>query len=324
VIDAARAQRTARMTALLATIAAALVLIVVASSAWLRLAHSGLGCDDWPACYGAFRDAGEAARPVAPHLAEVRATHRISAAVAGLAIVFCAVVWLSGTRAVRGITPLVIALLALTVALSVLGRYTPGAQLPAVAAGNMLGGMLLLALAWSIRIALAAPAATPAPVRLRWMARAGFVLVAAQIVVGALVSTKYAAMACTSFPDCHGAWWPPRLAWMVFDPWQPIAGIGADLALLLRQSLHLVHRWGALLALAGAGLLVMAAHGAGGVLRQQGVALGALTMLQCALGVAMVVAPPHLALTVAHDLVAALMLASALALVWCLALRNPA
>ncbi len=322
-IDAARAQRTARLTATLATVAAALVLVVIASSAWLRLAHSGLGCDDWPACYGAFRAADEGARPVAPHLAEVRATHRIAAGVAGLAILFCAVIWFTGARVARGVSPLVIALLALTLALSVLGRFTPGAQLPAVAAGNMLGGMLLLALAWSIRIALAPRGARAIAARLQWLARAGFVLLAAQIAIGALVSTKYAAMACTSFPDCHGAWWPASLAWMVFDPLQPFAGMDADRALLLRQSLHLVHRWGAVLALAGTVLMAMAALAAGGAVRAQGVLLVALTVLQCGLGIAMVVMPPHLVLTVAHDIVAALMLAAAAAIAWNVSQRVP-
>ena len=313
-VDAGRVRRTARITATLATIAAVLVLLVIVSSAWLRLAHSGLGCEDWPACYGAFRSADEAARPVAPHLAEVRATHRIAASAAGLAVMLCAVLWFAGARQARGITPLIIALLAVTALLSVLGRYTPGAQLPAVAAGNLLGGMLLLALAWSVRIVLRfAPVHAPAP-RQCWMAWAGFVMVVAQIVVGALVSTRHAALACTTFPDCHGALWPPSLDWSVFDPLQSLTGAAADVALQLRQSLHLVHRWGVLPAVAGAALLIIAACKAGGVLRAQGVWLAALVLIQCALGIALVVMAPQLALTVAHDLIAALMLAAALAI----------
>jgi cytochrome c oxidase assembly protein subunit 15 len=178
----------------------------------------------------------------------------------------------------------------------------------------MLGGMLLLALAWTVRSVLHFEPAQVMPPRLRWMAWAGFVMLAAQIVVGALVSTRHAALACTTFPDCQGVLWPPLLDWRVFDPLQSLTGAAADVALQLRQSLHLVHRWGALLAIAGAALLTIAACKAGGALHAQGVWLAVLVLAQCALGIALVVVSPQLALTVAHDLLAALLLAVALAI----------
>ena len=67
-------------------------------------------------------------------------------------------------------------------------------------------------------------------------------------------------------------------------------------------------------AIAGAALLTIAACKAGGALRAQGFWLAALTLVQCALGIALVVMPPQLVLTVAHDLIAALLLAAALAI----------
>lgn len=317
--DDAKVQRTARATRAFSLLAAALVLLVIGSSAWLRLAHSGLGCDDWPACYGAFRSADAAGSAVAPQLVQLRATHRVSAAAAGMAILVCGVLWLGGARSRRGVTPLVLALLAMMIALSVLGRFTPGATLPVVALGNMFGGMLLLALAWCTAVALSdaeSRALSLARPAMRHVAIAALLLLVTQIVGGGLVSTKYAALACTTFPDCQGAWWPPLLDWMVFDPLQAPSAVAADAALALRQSLHLLHRYGALIALAAVAALALIAWRCGGGLRTHGIALSALALLQCALGTAMIMLPPQLALTIAHDIVAALILAAACGIAW--------
>lgn len=317
---AADAHRSERLVSIFALAAAALVLIVIASSAWLRLAHSGLGCADWPACYGAFREAATGA--AMPQLARVRTTHRLAAGAAGLAIVVGGVLWLCGRRAVRGVTPLVVALFVLTMALSLLGRYTPGSRLPAVALGNMLGGMLLLALAWTWYVALSRHPPPPAGRLPRAAALFGLSLIVLQTVAGGLVSTQYAALACTTLPDCHGMWWPSAWPRQPLDLMQPLSALGSDVALLLRQALHIVHRYGALLAVAGAIVLALWGFKADRGLRLQAMALLVLVVMQCALGVAMILLPPQLVITVAHDVIAALTLAVAAAVTWCACVRQ--
>jgi cytochrome c oxidase assembly protein subunit 15 len=303
-----RAQRTARLVARLATAGAALVLVVIVSSAWLRLTQNGLGCSGWPACYGAIAklDAATQAAPVpaAAYTDEVRATHRVAASAVGVLIGIAAVLWLSGERRRRGVTAGVLAVLALTVFLALLGRYTPGAALPAVTLGNLMGGMALLALLWLLRLQLMAAAPQAVPRALAGAARLALLLVIAQIVLGGLVSAKYAALACPTFPDCNGLWWPPRGSWAAFDPLQALAAAGGDAA----QTLHITHRLGAALVACAVASLAVALWLRGGQFRVQGALLAGLLLLQIVLGVALIVAQPLLALAVAHNAVAALLL----------------
>ncbi len=313
-----REQRTARLVATLATVAAALVLVVIASSAWLRLTQSGLGCNGWPACYGAFAKTGDATQaapaPDTIHTAEVRATHRVAAGATGIVIAIAAVLWLIGERRQRGVTVIVVALLAVTAFLALLGRYTAGTNAPAVTLGNMLGGMALLALAWTLRMKLTASIAPPMSRALRRTAQLVLLIVVAQVVAGGLVSAKYAALACVSFPDCNGAWWPTTWSWAAFDPLYSLQAASSDTAQALRQTLHIAHRYGAVLAAGGGVVLAIAMWCRGGGLRAHGARIAGLILLQIGLGVALIVAPPLLALTVAHDVVAALLLAAVAAI----------
>jgi cytochrome c oxidase assembly protein subunit 15 len=221
-----------------------------------------------------------------------------------------AVIWLSGERRRRGVTAIVLATLALTVFLALLGRYTPGATSPAVTLGNLLGGMTLLALLWLLRLMLAAPALPPVSRALAGSARLALLLMAAQIALGALVSAKYAALACATFPDCNGAWWPAQWSWAAFDPLRSFEGVRGDVAQAMRRTLHIAHRWGTVVVACSIALLAAGMWRRGGALRAPGTVLAGLLLLQIALGVALIVAQqPQLALSVAHDAVAALLLA---------------
>jgi cytochrome c oxidase assembly protein subunit 15 len=312
--DNDREQRTARLVATLATVAAVLMLVVIASSAWLRLSQSGLGCSGWPACYGAFANPNDAAQaaPVREtmHTAEMRAAHRVAAGAAGIVIAIAAALWLSSKRRQRGVTGLVVALLAVTAFLALLGRYTGGVNAPAVTLGNMVGGMALLALTWTLRVKLTAPMSSFASRTLRWTAQLMLLIVAAQVVAGGLVSANYATLACGTFPDCNGAWWPTTLAWAAFDPLYPLQAASSDSAQALRQTLHIMHRYGAVLAALGGIWLVIAVWHSSSRLRAYGAGIAGLLLLQIALGVGLILTPPLLALTVAHDVAAALLLAA--------------
>ena len=254
--------------------------------------------------------------PGAAHIAEVRAIHRVAAGAVGVLIGVVAVLWLSGHRGRRGVTAVVLMLLFVTAFLALLGRYTPGAASPAVTLGNLLGGMALLALLWLLREQLTVRALPPVSRLVVVTAHATLLLVAAQVVVGGLVSAKYAALACVTLPDCNGLWWPQYWSWAVFDPLHQIQASGSDLAPAMRRTLHIVHRYGAVLTACAVAGLAAALCRSDARWRALGVIVAGILLLQIALGAALILAPPLLMLTVAHDTAAALLLAAAVTLTY--------
>jgi cytochrome c oxidase assembly protein subunit 15 len=251
-----RTQRSRHIAAL----CAALMLLVAALSAYLRLDKAGLGCEPWPSCYGqALRESqrgaeeppGTAKREGAPVVARevtrevalARLAHRLVASAALVWVIVLLISLLTTRPRPRGRLALAWGLLALALFLSALGLRTGASRLPAVALGNLLGGVAMLALAWR----LAAPA-KPTPdaddARLsRWTAWALIVLVV-QLVLGGLVSTSFAALSCTDLVDCARRvaelGWP----WRRLDPWlEPVFATSTRLPInpggSLAQLLHL-------------------------------------------------------------------------------------
>lgn len=216
-------------------LAFALALVVVMASSTLRLAANGIGCEPWPSCYGLAATA-EAAN-AAPLALALRVAHRIAASAFALAAL--AAVWVGWKQWGRPARTAGVLLLAVTIVLAWIGRYTPS-PLPAVTLVNVLGGFALLALlAYLMRSTLVAPiagntAATAGLVAL-------FVALALQAGGGALISARLAGDACAS--NCNQLW-PPGAA-ALFDPLQ--AGRAAQLASAQAgQALHLLHRLGGL------------------------------------------------------------------------------
>ena len=178
----------------LATFAALCTFVIVVASAFLRLSAAHQGCSDWPACYGKVTQVADGTEPSAPRRI-ARLVHRIAAtavsgAIAGLAILCFTLRPASGTD-----RTVAVALLSLIAFLAVLGRWTPtGALLPAITVGNLAGGFGLLALLWWLRLRHSeehrrAQASSPS-----WLTAAGaVVLLGATAILGALVSSNYAA-----------------------------------------------------------------------------------------------------------------------------------
>lgn len=312
-MNTADAQRLGRLRRL-AWVCAALVLAITSLSAYIRLTHAGVGCADWPACYGQrLRDAqaGRAdvvAQPPAG-VGAARAAHRV-AAVAALLVVIAMLAVAARRPRLRRETALVLGLLALSLALAVLGRWSAGARAPAVAVGNVAGGLAMFALA--LRLAWPAPAAPPVPGRQCW-ARISAVLLIAQVALGALVSASYAGLSCTSAVDClhgvaTGGW-----SWEALDPWReprfevPAAGGPPHAA---GASVQLLHRAGALAAVVATLPLLLALLSRG----PRGAAAGliALLALQAALGALLPAAGLPLAAALAHNVAAALLLGAVL------------
>ncbi len=301
------AQRRARLRRL-ALLCAALVLAITSLSAYIRLKQAGLGCADWPACYGQrLRDAqaGRGAEAEPGGIAVARAAHRV-AAVAALLVVLALLATAARRPRLTLETALALALLALSIGLAVLGRWSAGARVPAVAVGNVVGGLAMFALAW--RLAWPAPAGPPAPGQRCW-ARGAAALLVAQIALGTLVSASYAGLACTSAVDClRGAavtGWP----WEALDAWREPhfdASGAAGVVNATGVMAQLVHRAGAL-AVAVALLPLALALWSRGHRRAAAMLLGLLA-LQWALGALLATAGLPLAAAVAHNVAAALLL----------------
>lgn len=298
-----RSRKLLRRMALLCTV---LVLVITSLSAYIRLSRAGLSCADWPQCYGeGLRQAQQGIAATAGEsdaTAIARLTHRVVASTALLVIVTMVVVCFTA-RPVRWADGRVaLALLVLALGLAVLGRWSSDARVPAVAIGNLLGGFAMLALSWRLTHDAGAGLA---PGWRAW-ARIAALLVVLQVALGGLVSASFAATSCTGFSDCIGA--ARSLPWDALDPWRepvlagapPINASGA-----LAQAMHRV--LGVLLLLAIAPLALAALRSAR---RMAAAVLLATLALVIGLGLVMAGSGPTLGIALAHNLGAALLLAT--------------
>jgi len=297
----------------LALLTAALVLAITSLSAFIRLSHAGLGCSEWPQCYGSRMRAAQQYRgPAVADSASVtiaRLAHRSIAVLALLSITAMAAVCFGSRPWLLRDGALVLALLALAIGLAVLGRWTAGARIPAVAIGNLVGGMLMLALSWR----LAARATAPGRPMFRMWAWVGVAALLTQVALGALVSASYAGLSCAAPGDClqasAAAGWP----WEALNPWrEPVFNATATPLNPSGALAQLMHRGGALLA-----FLVLAPLGVAALLgqrRRDGAALLVLLALLLGLGWTMVATELLLGLVLAHNAAAGLLLATAVRL----------
>lgn len=304
-----------------------LALLVIVVGAYVRLADAGLGCPDWPGCYGKLTPALAAPQITAAHAADPygpvsmgkawkEMTHRyLAAALGGLILVIAVLAW--RRRAWPGAAPGVAsALVGVVIFQGALGMWTVTLLLkPAIVTAHLLGGLLTLALlTWLWLRARQAPTVAVAPA-LRLLGGAALAVLAAQIALGGWTSTNYAALACVDFPTCHGQWWPADAAFgHAFHVLRELGmtGDGELLPFAALTAIHWSHRVGALitcLIVVPLGGLLLRQPG----LRAQGVGLLLALALQVGLGIANVVLSLPLPLAVAHNAGAALLMAM---LVW--------
>ena len=285
-----------------------LVLVIITTSAYIRLSQAGLGCADWPDCYGrAVRlpEAGQLLPGRAP-LFWARALHRFAASSVGVLLVL--IVFL-GRKDLQGTGARVAAWAALALAalLAALGLITPS-SLPAVTLGNLLGGMALAALLWAL-LQRGRGVFSGAGRVLLWLAVAALAL---QIALGGMIGARHAALACRALPWCGGNGWAGSIDWRLFDPFFSLPASDPPTGAL--AALAMAHRYGALLVAA-----VLLVVGAAAVRRGAGAAgrilLGMLG-LQLLLGAAMVLADFPVALALMHNLGAALLLGATISLFW--------
>jgi cytochrome c oxidase assembly protein subunit 15 len=320
-------------------VATLLTLCVVVLGAWVRLSDAGLGCPDWPGCYGhldvpraeAEVDAANQVwpeRPVDTAKAWKEMVHRYVAGALGLLIAVIAVVALRRRR--RGVpVGLPLALVALVIVQALLGMWTVTLLLkPLIVLAHLLGGLTVLALlAW---LTLAHAPRLPAMPHPRWLRRfAVFALLVlgVQITLGGWTSTNYAALACPDLPTCQGEWWPETDFDSAFVPWHGL-GIDYEGGILdgpARTAIHLTHRLGAIVAALVIGALALACmHPARATaLRRAGGVLALLLTLQIGLGLANVAWLLPLSVATAHNGGAALLLLALVALLHAFTRASP-
>ena len=310
----------------LAIAATCLAFVVVVVGAFVRLMDAGLGCPDWPGCYGALTPAhaeeeisravqaqGGEHGPVSMRKAWKEMFHRYIASTLGLMILALAVLaWRWRERLGRS-PALASSLFALVVFQGLLGMWTVTLLLkPVIVTLHLLGGMATLALlVWlSLRQIERRPAVhRTAASRLRPWAAAGIAVVVVQIALGGWVSSNYAALACVDFPTCHGVWRPEMDFEHGFQLVRELGrtAAGGHLAYEALTAIHWTHRVGALVTLVFVGALAYALSRVRG-LRLYAAALAAALVVQIGLGIANIVAGLPLAVAVAHNAVAAILL----------------
>jgi cytochrome c oxidase assembly protein subunit 15 len=237
--------------------ATGLALFVVVLGAAVRLNDAGLGCPDWPGCYGALIPTeieSEAAtenwpeRPVEVSKAWYEMVHRYVAATLGFSILLIA--WLAWrNRAAPGQpvkTPLI--LLAVVIFQGLLGMWTVTLLLkPVIVMGHLLGGLSTLGLLfWLLLEDRRGPAS---PRCFPWPAAIGLIVLICQIALGGWVSSNYAALACPDLPTCMGQWWPEQADFAEgFVMWRGL-GVNYEFGILeapARVAIHFAHRLGAM------------------------------------------------------------------------------
>jgi cytochrome c oxidase assembly protein subunit 15 len=265
--SAAPSQRLRALTLITLFVTFDLVLF----GAFTRLTDSGLGCPDWPGCYGSATPIGakveitaaQTAMPTGPvthSKAWIEMVHRYLATGVGVLILSLALMtwWLRRQQSRAGQTPDPLLhpvwpwfTLAWVCLQGAFGALTVTMKLfPAIVTLHLMFGVGLLAvlMAQAVRYEGAAARAVPASLRQGlWLA---FVLLWLQIGLGGWVSTNYAVLACPDFPTCHGQWLP-AMNWQGFDLWREL-GMTPDGQLLPFEalvSIHFVHRSAAWLVL---------------------------------------------------------------------------
>ena len=314
----------------IAILAAVLAFGVVMLGAYVRLSQAGLGCPDWPGCYGHVTVPTEqtadsallAARPLEAARAWKEMIHRYF--VGGLSTLIFALLAIAVWRRKEPEQPLLLPglLTVLLVLQALLGMWTVTLLLfPPVVTAHLLGGLatfsllVLLVLQSGAYLRLGREA-TPA---LKLMAALGLVVLVCQIALGGWVSSNYAAIACPDFPACQGSFWPP----MDFADGFSWHGVGPDyqggiLDNAARVAIQFVHRVGALTTflVLGAAALVAVRQKGNTSLRRLGAVVGGLLLLQIALGISLVKFGWPLALADLHNGVAALLLGATVTLNW--------
>lgn len=310
--------------ALVATIFAGVVILL---GAWTRLVDAGLGCPDWPGCYGQWVVPESAAAikqaeslypnaPVESFKAWAEMTHRYAAGMLGLLVLALAIItWLARKKDWDYPVLLISILVVLIILQGAAGALTVTWKLwPQVVTLHLLGGFLTIGLLALVTCRLSgafniypmvAPARLP---QAQKMVSAGLLLLLVQIILGGWTSSNYAAMACPDLPTCQGQWLPKTDFSKGFDLTQATGAnyLGGQLESAGRTAIHLAHRMGAVV-VATYLFTTMLILLLWGLPKKWGLGILAILSMQMTLGFANILLSLPIGIATAHNGMAALL-----------------
>lgn len=238
----------------------ALALVVIVLGAYVRLSHAGLGCPDWPGCYGHLLGVPESTqeieqantaypqRVVESDKAWKEVIHRYLAGALGLLIIFLAIMAMKNRNAPRQPIRLPLFLVGLVIFQALLGMWTVTLLLkPVIVMLHLLGGLAILSLLWWLFLTtkpMTVDEQQSTITSMRPIIVFGLLLLVGQIILGGWTSANYAALACPDFPTCQGQWWPETDFKEGFVFWRGL-GINYEFGVLddaARTAIHLSHR----------------------------------------------------------------------------------
>lgn len=308
-------------------------LCVVLLGAFVRLSDAGLGCPDWPGCYGHFIGVPETHEEVTvatqnylrtfeADKAWKEVSHRYLASLLGFLILLLATfAWLN-RREPKQQVALPCALLVLVILQGLLGMWTVTLKLnPFVVLTHLLGGMTIMAMMWwlLLRTATWVPS-WKAPPSSRLFAKVALVLLILQIALGGWTSANYASLACTDFPTCHQQYWPDIDFGSILSQ-EMFTNIDHEFGTLdsvARTSIHFLHRIGALIVfITLLGFFFALLRQSPPTFIAKTIAVSVLfLLLQVSLGISNIIFSLPIAVATAHNGVAVLLLLSLLTLVF--------
>ncbi len=306
----------------LSLIAMITAICVVVLGAYVRLSDAGLGCPDWPGCYGALTvPESESAiqkaqtiypdRPIEAGKAWKEMIHRYLAGLLGLMVLALFILGWKHAKKIKVSPWLTTVLLFIIMFQAMLGMWTVTMLLkPAIVSAHLLGGMSTLAILvwiahrhWGLHLnyhSINRP--------FYWLVRVGLLVLFCQIFLGGWTSTNYAALACTDFPTCHGVLMPEMSFKNAFHLFRELGqnADGTNLTLASLTAIQWTHRIGAVITLIYLGFIAL--NGLKYVqLRMLSIALIFVLTAQVSLGIANLLLHLPLVLAVAHNFGAALL-----------------
>lgn len=300
---------------------AILALFVIALGAYTRLSDAGLGCPDWPGCYGQLAVPGSSQailqaetnfnQSLEPQKAWTEMIHRYVAGTLALGVLLLLILSVRQGLKTRRIPWLPIILAVVVVLQALLGMWTVTMKLyPPIILMHLFGGITILSLLWWQGLQLNASKKMLSPKLQPWL-WLGFGLLLVQIALGGWTSANYAALICPDFPYCQGQWLP-ELSWQAF---LHSTGIAASNTTLV--TIHMAHRFGAVIAggyLLSLSVIMILKQRQFGSLKW-GLILGTLVVVQICLGMLNIVLLLPMYTAVAHNVTAVLLVVTLLSIV---------
>jgi len=299
--------------------------IVIMLGAYTRLKDAGLGCPDWPGCYGQITvpqttqeiKAAKLAypnQPVESAKAWPEMVHRYFVGILSLSILVLSVMSYRKRNKDSSTFMLSLAAIAVVIFQALLGKWTVTMQLlPTVVMGHLLGGFTLLVLLWMIflRLDKHGQKLNRSDITLQKWGIAGLSLIILQIILGGWTSANYAALICPDFPLCHGQLIPALDFKTAFNFLIPIGQNfqGGVLTKSARMTIQFMHRFGALIVFLYIGWFSLRCISAKTpVIRWLGIGLLATLFIQIILGILNIELMLPIFVAVAHNGIAAILL----------------